>query len=334
MFEPQDGLLGWATETLVRLDKIEPGLIGRALTVSPRRRQAMFCALAKHVSANGSGQPEAGVCREREALLAKTLRHERAREILTYAFGRLDEGLMGALERCGGKPLQHPRYYMRLRSTFANPAQKHRAAALRYVHEITERRLEVLYALDDRWVHAKVLERIDSAVQALDFNASIEFAQLASSAATDEAIARAIAQLKPDEHLPSMIHRFVRRADHFPEQPPLHGDLFQLLDTADGIIAAGRKFRNCLASRFPDTLRGNAAYAVFRDESILEFRRLTTGGWVLMEVYGRQNLSPDEDVVKAAKNACAELGIPHLSEGNATDLFRRFRRFSRRWDWD
>ena len=40
------GLLGWATEALVKLDDEVPGILARVLTAAPARQQAIFSALA------------------------------------------------------------------------------------------------------------------------------------------------------------------------------------------------------------------------------------------------------------------------------------------------
>ena len=42
----REGLLGWATGALVRLDDETPGVIARTLTAAPARKQAIFAALA------------------------------------------------------------------------------------------------------------------------------------------------------------------------------------------------------------------------------------------------------------------------------------------------
>jgi hypothetical protein len=41
-----DGLLGWATSALVKLDDEQPGVIARLLTASPGRCQAIFAAVS------------------------------------------------------------------------------------------------------------------------------------------------------------------------------------------------------------------------------------------------------------------------------------------------
>ena len=54
----EDGLLGWATAALVKLDDEVPGILSRVLTAAPARRQAILAALAAYevsaVSTNGT----------------------------------------------------------------------------------------------------------------------------------------------------------------------------------------------------------------------------------------------------------------------------------------
>jgi hypothetical protein len=58
------------------------------------------------------------------------LRRERAREIVTHAFGDSPDGLIGALARLGNEPLTCPLAYLGLRDMFTSPSNIAKAKVL------------------------------------------------------------------------------------------------------------------------------------------------------------------------------------------------------------
>jgi hypothetical protein len=219
MLERGDGLLGWATDDLVRLDGLALGLIGRVLVASPMRRQAIFTVLASRSGIARHNDPATRSDRDDDPALAVVLRDGRARDILAFGFGDVPEGWMGALARLGGQLMKVPNTYQKLHATFTDPAHRKKAEALRYVGEITEPMLMVLNALDERWVHVEALKRLPNLVAAKDFNRALALAQSVSSKATDEAVAAAIARLPPSVPFSALVDRFIRQADRFPVHP-------------------------------------------------------------------------------------------------------------------
>jgi hypothetical protein len=186
MREGREGLLGWATDDLVKLDALSPGLIARILTASPMRRHAILLVLAERCGNRLPGVADD----DAELVLATVLRRDRAREIIQHAFGAAPEGLLGALERLGGDPMPSPWAYGRLYALFSRPEQRRKAEALQRVSgQITERMLRVVDILDPRWVHAETMRRLESPAEARTFNEAVAFAQSVCSKATDEVVA-------------------------------------------------------------------------------------------------------------------------------------------------
>lgn len=184
----EGGLLGWATEALIRLDDEMPGVLSRVLTAAPRRRQAIFAALAAR-------DVKGGVFDVVDELLppsfAEVVRHGRVSDILRHAFSEVPEGLPGLLERIGERPLDRPQDYLTLHQMLVR-GDVRAADALRGSGRISRRKLEVLSALDPRWHHAHTLGRIDTGAEAIAFNAAVEFVQSVCSRATDEVVARSL----------------------------------------------------------------------------------------------------------------------------------------------
>ena len=329
----RDGeLLGWSTGLLVALDELAPGLIRRVVVAAPIVRQAIFLTLA-HWSALPTFGPEAP-SRSVATSTAETLRSGRAKDIVAHQFGAVPEGLLGALERIGPNPLHEPHCYARLWAFFTD-RDRRKATALREVGKTTASALWVLDTLDPLLLHAEVLKRIETVQQAHDLNRSIRLLKSVCSAATDEAISRAIAGMRGPEALSRLVHRFLRRADRFPPHPIVGDHELRPLTSAREFIEASRAYRNCLATMIGEALMGRVAFAELATASvnaICEFRPLSGGcGWLLTDVHTARNGIVSTDLRETAQQKCAEVGVPHIAVPEAHD-WRSVRRMVRRAD--
>lgn len=326
-----EGLLGWATASLVKLDDEQPGVIARVLTASPGRRQAIFAAIA----AEGIGE----VASEEVCLLPRKLadvvRHGRSSDILRHAFREVPRGFPGLLERIGHRPLPLARHYLSLRDMLLQGDMRS-ADALSHSGRITVRKLEVLSALDPRWRHANTLSRLDTPAEAVRFNAAIEFVQGVCSKADDEAVALAIANMSGTSTLPRLLHRFISRADRLPTNPvPAGDDEIRPFTSTREYLNAARRYRNCLASKLDQVAAGRFAIAEFKNQALLEFRQLTAGaGWMLWLIHGPRNHPAPISVYEEAEAKCDRLGIPRQNDGAGGSPWRSYRHFSQTLDWD
>ncbi len=328
----EGGLLGWSTKALVALDDEVGGILSRVLTAAPARRQAIFAALAAH-------EVKAGVFDAGEDLFpqsfAEVVRHGRVADILRATFGDVPEGYPGLLERIGERPLDRPGDYLAIHQILARNDVR-AADALRGSGRISRRKLEVLSALDPRWHHASTLERIDTGAEAITFNAAVEFVQSVCSRATDEAVAQAIAQMRPTSTLPRLLDRFVRRADRLPPHPVPEGDNeLRPLTTMRDHLEAARKYRNCLASKVGQVAAGRIAIAEFRGECLLEFRPLINSSreWMFWLCHGPRNGLVPISTVNAAASKCDVLGIPRQDEDTSGSGWRSYRRITQELEW-
>ncbi|MCS6627909.1 hypothetical protein N0B44_33910 [Roseibacterium beibuensis] len=326
----REGLLGWATDALVRLDDETSGVIARTLTAAPGRKQAIFAALAV-------GEVKAGVFGFSNDLiptsLGEVIRHGRSADILRHALGEVPEGLPGLLARVGDRPLPRAKDYIALHDLLVS-GDARGADALRASGRITCRKLDVLAALDVRWRHSNTLERIDTAAEALTFNAAVAFIQSVNSKATDEAVAEAIAQMRPSSTLARLLDRFLRRADRMPPHPvPVGDNELRPLATVRALMEAGRKYRNCLSHRLADVAAGKLAIAEYRD-CLVEFRPMTLGaGWLLRDVHAARNGPVPLELANAVEAKCDALGIPRIDEAVNCDGWKNYRRFTQELEW-
>ena len=324
-----EGLLGWATNDLVRLDDQTSGVIARVLTAGPARRQAIFMALATQ------GEERKFSDGLFPADLSEVVRHGRSQDILRHAFGDIPAGLPGLLERIGDRPLPRAQDYLAILQ-LVRRQDASALDALRGEGRITAKRLDILAALDPRWRHANTLGRLDTPSEAMRFNKAMEFVQSVSSRATDEAVALAIARLSPTSSLPRLLDKFVRRADRLPSHPiSMTDDAMRPFVTMRDYLEAARRYRNCLMSKLGDVAAGRFAIAEFQQTALLEFRPLTTqAGWMLWMIHGRRNASVPLAICEAAEARCDELGIPRVSDHAGGAPWRAYRSFARQVDWE
>lgn len=296
---------GWATESLVRLDDLAPGLLRRLLTSSPLTRQACFLVLAERVGHAASTEAA-------ERALARSIRDGRAREVIRLGVGAVSDGLLGALLRVGPAPMSTPTSHLRLCRLFLSPAHSRAAEALRYAPRITEQTLEIIDALDPRWLHSETLKRLRTRADAEAFNDAVELAQRVCSAASDEAVHAAISNLQRGVPLTSVTMRFIRRADRFPSQPRVpHPDIRPLVSAHD-LLEVSRRYENCVRHHLSNALDGKVAFAEFRDEAVLEFFPLSSGGWLLNSVNVAQNALVPELLEAEARRACHSAEVPFV----------------------
>ena len=326
----REGLLGWSTNALVKLDDEAPGVLARVMTAAPARRQAIFAALA-------SREEKVGLYDAGDDLLpmsfAEVIRHGRSSDILRRAFGNVPEGLSGMLAQIGERLLLRSKDYIALRDLLADKDVR-AADALRGSGRITCRKLDVLNALDPRWRHANTLDRIDSGGEALMFNQAISFVQSLNSKATDDAVAGAIAMMRPTSTLARLLDRFLQRADRLSAHPIAGGDdeLRPLLTIRD-VMDAGRRYRNCLRHRLADVAVGRMALAEYRGECLVEFRPLTAGaGWLLRDVHIERNRPVPLSMFADVEKKCDEIGIPRIDETGG-DGRSSYRHFTKELEW-
>lgn len=324
----REGLLGWATEALIRADDQVTGVLSRVLTAAPERRQAIFCALAVHEQNCGLNFGDELI----RPSLAEVVRHGRSADILRFALGEVPSGLRGLLARVGERPLPRSKDYLTLCALAASDDGRGMAALLGSGN-ISVRKLEVLSALDPRWRHANTLERIDVPAEALTFNAAVGFVQSVNSRATDEVVAAAIAQMRPNSTLPRLLDRFMLRADRLPPHPvPFEDYELRPLRTVRDLLDAGRRYRNCLRHRVSDVAAGKMAISEFRGECLVEFRP-TGVGWLLRDVHVERNRPVAVALSGAVEAKCDNIGIPRFDDEIGGDGWKSYRRMTGELEW-
>ena len=315
MLARQDGLLGWATTRLIHHDAKSPGVLRRLLASGPMRRQAVFLVLASEVVRERHLQIVGGEpCHDEALRRAEVLRDGRVGEVVALATDRVPEGLLGALERVGLKPLNEPKLYGRLSEVFLRPDQRHVADALRHVGAVTANMIRLTDILPPALLCATTLKKLPSPSEAAEFVEAVHLAQAVNSRATDEVVREMLGRLGEDAHLTTVVGRLLRRADVELEQPLPADNEVTPLRTVRDMILTGRRLRNCLGTdlKIVGALLGRRAYALFRDTAVLEFAPLTDGRWLYLEPHQYGNVPVAEDVDQEARTKVMAAGVACL----------------------
>jgi hypothetical protein len=327
MLTQKDGLLGWATGRLVLHDNNAPGVLARLLTSGPMFRQSVFALIAHELAAERHHQITGGEDKDLLHRKATALRDGRATEVIAFATGdRIPDGLLPALERVGLEPFKSPTSYRRLVQMFLDPTMAPAAKALRNTGSTTEQMVRCVGALPMWLVTSEVLKRLETLSDALGFATAVGFAQEVNSMATQEAILCAIGQISDETTLPELIGRFVQKADKALAEPIAADDEVTPIRTCAEMAAISRAFEVCLSlhQKLTGALHGRMAYAIFRDEVVMEFGGLSDGSWVFMGCHGKANGLVEPHLSRAAEAKCDAAGIPHVKRSpRALGAFRR-----------
>jgi hypothetical protein len=286
-------------------------VVRRVLSSAPLVRQAILLTLAHPMEPS-----------------ATLLRDGRAKDIILGHFGELPNGLLGALSRMP-RTLPSVPLYRSFWRLFADPQKARLLQALTF---ITADTVKVLHTLTDPpLIHPNVVRQLGSAANAYDLMNSVAFLRTCSTDLTDETLAEAF---RNSQSLPRTVAKFLQKADRFPAHPIQGGDaaLRPLASSAD-IVAAARKYRNCLRSQIADALGGRVAFGEFDGRAICELRPLADGlGWLLADVHVADNALVPPPVRDAARQKCAEHGIVNLAMPESSTAWKSVKRMIRQVD--
>lgn len=130
--------------------------------------------------------------------------------------------------------------------------------------EIDQARMDVLSALNPVLVQPALLSFIKTTAAAHDLNAALGLIRAVCSSATPEALRASVRDMQGGSTISAWCESWLRRADRFPP-PPFLGDAECFpLTTAHQVIEAGRRFKNCLGTRYlAPAIGGNLAIVEF-----------------------------------------------------------------------
>ena len=315
---PTRGIEGWALGPIVTLDEAAPGLLRRIVQGSDLRRQAVFLALAEGVAdrpqafleRHPSGPEHVGSMAPLTRL-ATIFAHARVRSIVAAALDETPMHLVPLLGRMGPQPLPQD-CYGRLCALAADEGAHERVQYLLDRRRITATEIDKAERLRPEVLLSKLASRVYGREDIARVNGVIQVALQACSATATESLAQSLRDVGAKTTTDEWLYRIIRRFDGLPVEPPWWGDDEAiLLGTGAAMEDAGRRYRNCLASKLPATLGGRTFFYEFPRLSVLaEVQMLTDGTGFVEYVHGPRNQPVDEDVAQQVREKLSCLGMP------------------------
>lgn len=311
-------------ETACFLDAACPGFLNRLLYASDLRRAAIFAAIAeiaivgitevgarfhRHVPDACYGDLDA------HAQVARALLTLRARGIVQATYGDVPDGFLGLLARLGPDPLPARGQYRRAYSLFADPQHRARAKLLRQTPgRITPDHIEITARLDAVLLHQRAFERVHAPEQIETLHAALALIRALVPQADDDALHRSLDGLHPSQgDLGPWVERWLWRMTRLPIALPIPADDpdLRVLD-GPGMVALGRRFRNCARDRLGHVATGLRCYLEWVGDggpAVIELRCLSAGYLVVEDLGGPQNRDLDFAVLELIRAKLARFGV-------------------------
>jgi hypothetical protein len=308
---------GWSLRRLMVLDEAYPGVLRRSLQFSPLRRQAAFSVLAAldlnrpHHLAHRLGTLAQADNEDTTAplrLIGRVLLDARVRDILVAVHGRV-EGLIGALSRCGHDHLRICDYSSLL-VMLQEPRLADHAKVLRHVPKITSGLIDALEVLEPPFVILPLVNLLCGKESAEQFIQGLDLLRRVAPDVTDTQLLQSLIALPGDTHLSVWLKRWLSQAATFPVQPPcVDGSEFVILNSAEKLTDASRRFSNCVSERIILCALGRLLYLEHRaTQTIIELSVLDQG-FLLEGLYGPKNVPPSASTVLTIRDKLTSIGV-------------------------
>jgi hypothetical protein len=176
--------------------------------------------------------------------------------------------------------------------------------------------IEAVSILDPVLLHSHVLARTTSGTEARKLNLAVAYVRSRCSTATDVALRQSIERIPADLTMKKWLTRWAARFDLLPDNAPdLSADpTLTLIRTGAALVDAGRRYKNCLASKVGEVITGRYAFVEYRPSDpvapgALAELRYTSRGYVLDGLYAHSNGMVRKDIAATLRIKLARSGI-------------------------
>ncbi len=323
---------GWVLDQMVERDRDTPGLLAASFRFGRQRRQASFLLLAfveifgideiaSHLRSSDI-KLEIEEANSSAVIGQAILRARHPRDLIRALLAGPPVGLLGTLARLGLDPVGEPAVYYELGRLYLSkePADRRRAKVLSQIGgNLVGAQIQVVSILDPVLLHPAYVSKVYEIRQVAEIHKALDYVRKHCSGATDEAIRSSLGKIGPNGHRSDVIKGWAGRFDRLPTAIDTRGDpTLNVLGSADALADAGRRYRNCLATKVFETVLGSRLYIEFRPNNphepgvIAELRR-TTQGWFLENLYAAQNRRVLPHRACIVRDKLAALGVAILA---------------------
>lgn len=323
---------GWALGFAVRLDRHRPGLLAASFQFGQQRRQAFFLVLAlaeilgidevaDHLRC-AEGMSESSNAVSATVLGDAVLRLRHPRDLVRAVLAGPHVGILGTLARLGDDPIEAPRtYYEFARMHLSrDPVDRRRVKVLGQISgNLVGAQIDIVTTLDPVLLHPALVGCLYELPQVHELHSALTYIRARCSGATDDAIRASLKRLKPGGHRGDLVKFWAMRFD----RPPvgigfLDDPSLLVLNSAAALIDAGKRYRNCLATRVYAVFLGAFVYVEIRSSQgdtsgfVAELRN-TNQGFFLEGLYAADNRRVHPESAQIAREKLAACGVALLA---------------------
>lgn len=286
------------------------------------RRQISFAAFAKLLL------DEAATSASDLTVLASALREGDPRDVVTATFGECALGEITGFTRIGHDAYADPAAYLRHHDLYNNPAHRRRLEVARYIGQLTEDRLNIIFDIDPAFLTVDWIRRLTpqkgqlltQAVAAIRANAPSE---------AGPSIDMSIAASSPDRSYREALTTWLAWC-HFIDAPALNNPALgiSVIQDAETLITKARQYQNCSArlNRLIEAVAGRAAYLTYEPNgapfAMASLLPSSGGGWLLEGVFAVKNAPLTLKQQAPLRNWLADQGVHGVSRSPLADEWR------------
>ena len=328
-------LQSWLLRRACAIDYFYRGFLADVLRLPIGRRQAAFAALSRIDDASDiEGQVSSKFGIGSTAEFARLLLEKKAPEIIEVGFGKVPAQFVGALIRCGQMCLAEPAHYTRLFQIFDEPEFDRARHVIIDLGGISSHTIHLIDELDPLLLDHRIVLQFRDVEDAKHTTEAFRLIRAKSSTSDDE-WRQMVQQVAADGgKIMDAVRRWTERADRLPA-PPFPGcDVLRPLSSAEALVEAAGRFRNCLKSKIHLVLAGRVAYYEFTGSpaAIVEVAPLSNGGWGIIGVYGVANDDIAPTKIPAIAAALIEQGVVHQTIPKLPEGYSALLSVLRAWD--
>ncbi len=315
---------GWLLDRSVEIDEHFPGFSGHLHRCSSERRHVIAAYLSSDVGAQGRMTPA-----ETGRFLARATHGD----ILNAGFEFVPEGYRGALGRGDTQPYSR-RYYRYLHSLMSSGLRPSMTRLIHCLPRVDPLRLRIARVLPADLRSANLVMAIKNQLIARDVADLFEL--LREAGADREAMTRALSGAETSDHIRAWAQRWAFRV-RLPRHPAPPGDGYNPVRTAEELKRLAVRHRNCMRNYLSNVLERRSSFAVISEgnESAIVHLVRERGTWVVDDVYGSGNSTPDSKLVQRAMLHLARYAI--VSRDKRSRPFRPWaplRRIAGQFDYE
>ncbi|WP_246693920.1 hypothetical protein [Methylobacterium sp. WL18] len=250
------------------------------------------------------------------------LQVRRPRDLVRTILAGPPIGLLGALDRIGPEPFGEPRTYYELCRLFLSrdPDDRRRAKVISQISgNLVGDQIRIVSMLDPVLLHPAFVATVYDVRQVAEIHNALAYVRQHCSGATDEAIRASLGRIKPGGHRSELIKGWAERFDRVPTMLDTRGDLtLRVIDSATALADAGRRFRNCLATKVFETVLGVYLYVEYepidpQEPGVIAELRRTNQGYVLEGLHATNNRRVLPHRARLIRDKLAALGVAILA---------------------